>query len=228
MANICELIVNEKARSPIAEAFRTLRTNLQFSKAAGELKVIVFTSSGPGEGKSTVVANTAVALAQAGKKVLILDCDLRRPIQHKIFRLKNYGLTNALVEESSVDSIIQQSNINNVYVVTSGPIPPNPSELLGTGRMQALLNALMLQCDVILVDAPPIIAVTDASILAAKADGVILVVNSGTNRPEIIQKAKELLTKAHSHILGIVLNRVDIEDEAYYYYYYGTESKKSG
>lgn len=222
MTNKLKLIVNERARSPVAEAFRALRTNIQFSKADGELRIIMVTSPGPAEGKSTVLANIAVSMAQAGRKVLILDCDLRKPVQHSAFRLTGKGLTNALAEGMPVTSLIQETDIKNLRVVTSGPIPPNPSELLGTSQMQQILNSLKEQCDVLLIDAPPVVAVTDASVLAARTDGVILVVNSGTTRPEMVQKAKDLLIKAHGDILGVVLNRVEIDaDQADYYYYYG-------
>lgn len=221
------LIVHEQAKSPIAEAYRTLRTNIQFSKTDGELKTIMFTCSGPGEGKSTTIANAAVALAQSGKKVILMDCDLRKPVQHKIFGKKNRGVTNILVEELSAEDFIQETQVENLRVLTSGPIPPNPSELLSTRKMQELIETLKKQCDYLIIDAPPVIAVTDACVLAAKVDGITLVVNSGSIRPEMAQKAKELLVRANGHLLGVVLNRVEIEEEhAYYYYYYGSDDKK--
>jgi len=221
------LIVHEEAKSPIAESYRTLRTNIQFSKTDGELQVIMFTSAGPGEGKSTTIANTAVALAQSGKQVILMDCDLRKPVLHKIFRKKNRGLTNVLVEDVPVQDFLQDTEIENLKILTSGPIPPNPSELLGSRKMQELLDYLKTQADYLIIDAPPVIAVTDACVLAAKVDGITLVVNSGTIRPEMAQKAKDLLIKANGHILGVILNRIEIEQEdAYYYYYYGSDNKK--
>lgn len=227
MSNERKLIVNEQAKSPIAEAYRTLRTNIQFSKPDGGLQTIMFTSSGPGEGKSTTIANTAVVLAQSGKKVILMDCDLRKPVLHKIFGKKNYGLTNLLVEEVAAEDFLQDTEIENLRILTSGPIPPNPSELLGSKKMQELLDYLKTQADYLIIDVPPVIAVTDACVLAAKVDGIILVINSGTIRPEMAQKAKDLLIKAKGHILGVILNRVEIEEEdAYYYYYYGSDSKK--
>jgi len=223
------LIVHEEAKSPIAEAYRTLRTNIQFSKTDGELKTIMFTSSGPGEGKSTTIANTAVALAQSGKSVILLDCDLRKPVQHKIFHKKNRGLTNVLVEELPVQDFLQDTDIENLRILTSGPIPPNPSELLGSRKMQEILDYLKTQADYLIIDVPPVIAVTDACVLAAKVDGVTLIVNSGSIRPEMARKAKDLLIKANGHLLGVILNRVEIEEEhAYYYYYYGSDNKKLG
>lgn len=227
MSNKRRLIVQEQAKSPIAEAYRTLRTNIQFSKSDGELKSIMFTSSGPGEGKSTTTANTAVALAQSGKRVILMDCDLRKPVQHKIFAKRNKGVTNALVEEINPLELLQETEVDNLLLLPSGPIPPNPSELLGTARMQQIIDFLKESCDLLIIDAPPVVAVTDASVLAAKVDGIVLVVNAGSNRPEMVQKAKELLVKAKGHILGVVLNRVEIEEEhAYYYYYYGDEAAK--
>lgn len=227
MSNKRRLIVQEQAKSPIAEAYRTLRTNIQFSKSDGELKTIMFTSSGPGEGKSTTTSNTAVAMAQSGKRIILMDCDLRKPVQHKIFAKRNKGVTNALVEEIDPIKLLQETEVDNLLLLPSGPIPPNPSELLGAARMQRIIESLKEHCDLLIIDAPPVVAVTDASVLAAKVDGIALVVNAGSNRPEMVQKAKELLVKAKGHILGVVLNRVEIEEEhAYYYYYYGDEGSK--
>lgn len=227
MTTTRKLIVYEDAKSPIAEAYRTLRTNIQFSKTDGELKTIMFTSSGPGEGKSTTIANTAVALAQSGKQVILVDCDLRKPVQHKIFSKKNRGLTNILVEEIEANHFIQNTQVENLRLLTSGPIPPNPSELLGSAKMLELITYLKTQADYVIIDAPPVIAVTDASVLASKVDGITLIVNSGSVRPEMAQKAKELLIKANGHLLGVILNRIEIEEEhAYYYYYYGSDNKK--
>jgi capsular exopolysaccharide synthesis family protein len=221
-----QLIVYEDAKSPISEAYRTLRTNIHFAKGDGEIKTVMFTSSGPGEGKSTTAANTAVALAQSGKKVIIVDCDLRKPVQHKIFGKSNKGLTNILVENIPIESVLQQTQVENLYLLTSGPIPPNPSELLGGKKLVEVLDALKLQADYVIIDAPPVIAVTDACVLASKVDGVNLVIGAGIVRPEMAQKAKELLTKAKGHLLGVILNRVEIEQEhAYYYYYYGSDTK---
>lgn len=228
MATIRKLIVHEQTKSPIAEAFRTLRTNIQFAKADGTIKTVMMTSAGPGEGKSTVTANLAVAFAQSGKKIIIVDCDLRKPVVHKIFGVKNKGLTNILIDDIPIDNIIQNTEVPNLQIVTSGPIPPNPSELLGSSKMQQIINQLQDKADILFIDAPPTVAVTDASVLAAKVDGIVLVVTSGANRPEMAQKAKELLHKAHGNILGVVLNRVEIEEEhAYYYYYYGSDAKKA-
>lgn len=226
MAQQRKLIVHEDAKSPIAEAYRTLRTNIQFAKVDSDLSTIMFTSAGPGEGKSTTTANTAVAIAQTGKQVLLVDCDLRKPVQHKIFGKRNRGITNILVEEIPVADLVQDTEIDNLRIITSGPIPPNPSELLGSARMQEIMAAAKELADIVIIDAPPTVAVTDACVLASKVDGIVLVLNSQLVKPEMAQKAKELLLKANGHILGVILNRVEIEEEhAYYYYYYGNEKK---
>lgn len=222
-----KLILTEQPKSPIAEAYRSLRTNLQYAKVDGELKSILFTSAGPTEGKSTTVSNAAIALAQSGRKVILLDCDLRKPVLHKIFRLpRNSGLTNILAEDSHPAEYIQDTDIENLQILSSGPIPPNPSELLGSKRMKKLLSYVREQADMVLIDSPPAVAVTDASVLASQVDGITLVVDAGTVRPEMAQRAKELLTHANGRILGVILNRAEIDEEhAYYYYYYGSGNK---
>lgn len=223
-----KLIIREDAKSPSAEAYRTLRTNIQFAKVDSDLRTIMFTSAGPGEGKSTTIANTAVAIAQTGKQVILVDCDLRKPVQHKIFGKRNRGVTNILVEELPVADLLQDTDIDNLKILTSGPIPPNPSELLGSNKMQEVIASLQELADIVIFDAPPTVAVTDASVLASKVDGIVLVLNTREVRPEMAQKAKELLLKANGHILGVILNRVEIEEEhAYYYYYYGNEKKNA-
>lgn len=222
-----QLIVREQIKSPTAEAYRTLRTNIQFSKADGELNVLMFTSPGPGEGKSTTAANTAVTLAYSGKKVIIVDCDLRKPVQHEIFGLQNRGVTNILAEEQLVSSLIQDTDVENLRVLPSGPIPPNPSELLGSIKMQQVLDYLKTQADYLIIDSPPVVAVTDACVLASKVDGIILVLDSGLVRHEMAKRAKELLVNAKGRILGVILNRLKIEEEyALYYYCYETEIGK--
>lgn len=221
------LIVHEEAKSPVAEAYRVLRTNLQFCQADTTIKSILFSSAGPGEGKSTTVANTAVALAQTGKNVVLVDCDLRKPVQHRIFNLERKGVTNYLTQGGDLNTVLQASEVDGLSIITSGPIPPNPSELLGSVKMQQFLNKLYEQFDYVLVDAPPIVAVTDAAVLASRVDGVVMVLDAGSVRPEMAQQAKMLLTAAHANLLGVVLNRVEIEEEhSYYYYYYGSDHEK--
>jgi len=221
MTNKYQLIVHEQIKSPISEAYRVLRTNLNFCKTDGELKTIMFTSAGPGEGKSLTAANTAVALAQTGKKVLIIDCDLRKPVQYKIFnRDRSSGITNILVKDNVKIAFIAETDIRNLYFMASGPLPPNPSELMGSEKMQELLGELKYQFDYIIIDVPPVIAVTDACVLASKVDGIVMVLDSSKVRPEMAQQAKELLQRARGQVLGVVLNKVEVETEYLHYYYY--------
>jgi capsular exopolysaccharide synthesis family protein len=214
-----QLIVHEQAKSIVAEAYRILRTNLQFAKVNGPLQTIMFTSMGPGEGKSTTVANTAIAIAQTGKRVIVIDCDLRNPALHKIFTLSRQGLTNVLTENLPVAQQLQTTVVPNLRVLTSGPLPPNPSELLGSIKMIELLETLKREADYLLVDASPVLAVTDAGVLASKVDGILMVISSGMVRPALARRTKDLLVKAKGNILGVVLNRVELDREEQYYYY---------
>jgi len=219
--NIYQLIVHEQIKSPISEAYRVLRTNLNFCKTSGQLRTIMFTSAGPGEGKSLTAANLAITLAQTGKKVLIADCDLRKPVQYKIFKQgRSGGITNILASDSDKIAFVNETDIPNLFFLSSGPIPPNPSELLGSEKMLELLKRLKIKFDFIVLDAPPVIAVTDACVLASKVDGIVLVLNVEKVRPEMAQKAKELLQRARGQLLGVVLNKVEIESEYHNYYYY--------
>lgn len=227
MVDKAKLIVHEQTKSPIAEAYRTLRTNIQYAKVGGSIHTLMFTSAGPSEGKSTTAANTACAFAQSGRSVIIVDCDLRKPAQHRIFGARKKGVTNILVEEASAAELLQETEVPNLKVLASGPIPPNPSELLGSESMHDLISTLNGLADVVIFDTPPTVAVTDACVLASRMEGIILVLESGSVRPEMAQKAKELLQNAKGNILGVILNRVEIEEEhAYYYYYYGGEPKR--
>ncbi|KLU66134.1 tyrosine-protein kinase YwqD [Desulfosporosinus acididurans] len=215
------LITVEQAKSPVSEAFRTFRTNVQFTSVDSETKKIMITSAGPREGKSSTVANLAVSMAQTGKSVLIIDADLRNPTQHKLFGLDNSrGLSMALVQEYELDTFIQESSVPGIMVLTGGPIPPNPAELVGSKRMKRLIEEVSGQFDIILIDTPPIVAVTDAAILAQEVDGVILVVASAEVNRDYAQRAKEQLDKVGAKILGAVLNKADLKTSEYYYYYY--------
>jgi capsular exopolysaccharide synthesis family protein len=224
MSNEHSLIVLEKAKSPAAEAFRTLRTNIQFSKVTGGLRSLMITSPGPQEGKSTVAANTAAVMAQTGKKTIIIDCDLRKPVQHHVFNKPNRGLADYLMEEATIEQFIQTTIIENLFLLTSGTVPPNPSELLGSAKMMELLVHLKSYYDFLILDLPPVIAVTDASVLASQVDGIALVVRAGVSRPEMVRRAKELLLHAHGNLLGVILNRVEVaKGYSRYYYYYGSD-----
>jgi len=220
------LITHHKPKSPIAEAYRTLRTNIHFSGMDNPFKTILVTSAGTEEGKSTTLANLAVAIAQTGMQVLIIDCDLRKPVQHKVFELPNkQGLTNILVEQLPLESAVQFTRVNNLSVLTSGPIPPNPSELLGCERMKGLLQQLKNKYDTVLIDSPPTVAVTDAAVLSAQVDGVILVLRSGVAKIDMAKQAKEQIEKANGKIIGTVLYGVNYSGEDYQYYYYYGEKK---
>ena len=205
-----------------------LRTNVQFTCVDSRTKKIMITSAGPREGKSTTVANLAVSMAQAGKSVLIIDADLRNPTQHILFGLDNEeGLSVALVQEDC-PIFIKETAVPGVMVLTGGPIPPNPAELVGSKRMKRLIEEVSTQYDMILIDTPPIVAVTDAAILAQESDGVILVLAAGEVDKKYAQKAKDLLDKVGAKILGVVLNKVNMKTSEYYYFCYqgSDESKK--
>lgn len=225
-------IVQNDPKSPISEAFRTLRTNIRFSNLDKPLKTLLITSPIPEAGKSFVSVNLALTIAQNENKVILVDTDLRKPVIHKIFEEDNKpGLTNILVEDKKIEEVIRRlSDINpNLYYIPSGPIPPNPSELLGSNKMKEVLRELQDQADLVLFDSPPVIAVTDALVLANQIDGVVLVLDSGEVTREAAKQARMLLEKVKAKILGTVLNKVDMEREGhyqYYYYYYGDETKK--
>ncbi|MGH4140131.1 CpsD/CapB family tyrosine-protein kinase [Clostridium sp.] len=210
---------NPKSRS--AEAFRTLRTNIQFSSLDKEFKSIVITSSGAGEGKSTVLSNLAITMAESGKTVILVDCDFRKPSIHKKMGITNsVGLTNILVQDVKKEECIVKTDVNNLSILTSGPIPPNPAELLGTQKMKNFMEILKSEYDIVLIDAPPVLAVTDAQILATIADGVIFVASYGEAQKDALVDAKELIDKVGGKILGIVFNKVPEAVSGYYGKYY--------
>lgn len=215
-----KLIVQNDPKSPISESYRAIRTNLQFAGAGKQMKYIAFTSSVPGEGKSTTISNIALTMAQDGKKVLLIDNDLRKPRQHKIWGLLNKGLTNMIAMGAPFDEVVQKDVFPNLDVLTSGPIPPNPSELLGSSKMNTILKEIGEPYDYVLLDLPPILAVTDAAIVGNIADGVVLVVRSGLTAPEEAKESKKRLEAGHANILGVVLNGVPTEKKGYGYGYY--------
>jgi protein-tyrosine kinase len=214
------LVTISNPRSPAAEAYRTLRTNLEFSGLDKPLRSMVVTSAGPDEGKSTTLANLAVALAQAGKRVILVDCDLRRPSLHQIFNVRNnLGVTDLMRDEALMaNPPLQDMPVANLKLLTSGQLPPNPAELLGSRRMSEIIACLLGQADVVLFDAPPIIAVTDAALLSAKVDGVLLVIGAGKTKREHARKAKALLDKVNARLVGTVLNNVKLDTSMQYYY----------
>jgi len=214
------LITLTTPRSPISEAYRTLRTNLEFSSLDKPIKTMVVTSPGPEEGKSTTLANLAVTLARAEKRVILVDCDLRRPSQHEIFGVSNgVGLTTMVVDDGAMaDPPLQDTEVPGLWLLPSGPLPPNPSELAGSRRMEEIIAVLSEKADIVLFDAPPIIAVTDAAVLASKVDGVLLVIRAGGTKRDHAQKAKALLEKVNVHLVGAVLTNVKIDTSLHRYY----------
>lgn len=213
------LITMTNPRSPVAEAYRTLRTNLEFSNLDKSLRAILVTSASADEGKSTTLANLAVTIAQGGKRVILVDADLRRPTQHQTFGLKNsVGLTDMVRDDALLaNPPLQEASVPNLKVLTSGQLPPNPAEILGSKRMSEILTALLEQADIVLLDAPPVIAVTDAAVLSSKVDGVLLVVSAGKTKRENARKAQTQLEKINARIIGAVLNNVQADTSANYY-----------
>jgi capsular exopolysaccharide synthesis family protein len=213
------LAMIDDVRSPIAESYRHLRTSLLLSSAGQPPKTILVTSSQPSEGKTTTAVNTAFMLAQTGVEVLIIDCDLRRPRLHSQFGVSNSkGLTNWLSGETDLDAMMQNDDKHpNLKILTSGPIPPNPAELLGSDEMRKLLSLLSVRFAHVIIDSPPAISFTDASILSTMVDGVVLVVHGGRSSRAVVRRAKQQLLDVGAHIFGVVLNNVKLETQDYYY-----------
>ena len=225
------LVVGSTRPIAAAEAYKVLRTNVQFSTLDQPAQTLLISSANPGEGKTTTVANLGLAIAQTGQRVVLVDADLRRPSLHRIFGLDNRGgLTNALLSRASdLEGFVQPTHFENLWVITSGPLPPNPSELLGSPRLDAITEALRKQASVILFDSPPVLAVADASILAGKVEGAIMVVNAGRTRVHALQRAVDALSRSKKQILGVVLNKLTERDWGYYYhtYYYAAEDDRT-
>ena len=217
-----ELVALNDSRSPAVESYRLLRTNLQFVAVNHPLDTMLITSPSPTEGKSITVANLAVAIAQADKKTIIIDADLHRPRQHRLFSLpNNVGVTTALLAEHPDPSdLLQTTGVPNLRVLTSGPLPPNPAELLGSDRMKELLKHLAEQADVVILDSPPATVLSDAMILSTQSDGVLLVLDVGQTRRDAARRAVESLRQVNARLVGALLNRVPTKGGGYYYYYY--------
>lgn len=207
-----------------SEAFRSLRTNLLYALVDNPPKVIVLTSPGPGEGKSTTCANLGVVLAQAAKSTMIIDCDLRKPVMHKFFGLRNlHGVTDILFGERSLQEVWQEP-VDGLKVIPVGPIPFNPAEILSSKRFSDLLGSVRGEFDYVLVDAPPVGPVSDPVILAMKGDGVLVVLDAQNTRKGAVRQAVRSLEAVGANILGTVMNNVDLSREGYYPYYGYTES----
>lgn len=223
------LLTQTGAQSPRAESFRQIRTNLQFANVSSESKTMLVTSSLPGEGKSTTATNMAIAMAQAGQRVVLVDADLRRPTVAQYLGLEgNLGLTTALLGSTSIDDLIQPWGENEMYVMASGQIPPNPSEILGSAAMSRLIGQLEDIFDVVIIDAPPLIPVTDAAVLSQKVGGVVVVVGAGKTKKQDLEKSLESLKLVNARVLGAVLNLLPTKGpDAYAYSYYSYDSKPS-
>lgn len=218
-----KLITVDNSKSIISEQFRTIRTNIHFSTADKELRSILLTSSSPSEGKSTSASNIAVVFAQEGRKVLLIDADMRKPTMHHTFQVNNgTGLSSVLTRQAEVADVIHEVGIENLHVMPCGPIPPNPAELIGSQSMKALIEQLKLDFDLLIFDAPPLLSVADAQILSNECDGTILVVNTGSTEKDSAVKAKETLQSANARILGVLMNNYTLAKDHYYYQYYGT------
>lgn len=213
-----DLITLTDPRSPVSEAYRTLRTNLSFYSLDNPIETLVVTSAAAGEGKSTTVANLAVTMAQGGRKTILVDCDLRRPSLHDLFDQKmEPGFTNMILEEN--DTVpLQSTAVENLWLLSSGSLPPNPADLLGSQKVDQIISQLRQQADIILFDAPPAIAVTDAAVLGAKTDGVLLVVNAGKTRRDHAERAKEIFEKAKVRIVGATLTNAPKDSSIGTYY----------
>jgi len=227
------LVTHYSPKSPISEAFRTMRTNIHFADPDQKLNSLLITSAGPSEGKSTIVSNLALTFANIGRRTLLLDCDLRKPNVHNIFEInRDPGLTNILLHDKTWQEVVHETKVPNLYVMTSGPIPPNPTEMAGSQGMRDVIDMFRKEFDLILLDSPPVVAVTDAAILSSIVDGTLLVVELGRSRASGVNRAIDLLEKVKANLLGIVTNsiyagyRYDYGYYSYYYYYAEGGQKK--
>jgi succinoglycan biosynthesis transport protein ExoP len=227
-----ELVTLHSPKSTASESYRGIRTSILFSSAESAPQVILITSAGPLEGKTITTANLAVTMAQPGSKVIILDCDMRRPKMHKVFGMaRDQGLSNLLAGSSDMDKSIFHTQVPNLDIIPCGPIPPNPSEMLGSARMATLLNDLRKQYTHILIDSSPSTAVTDAVVVSKSVDGVVLVIRAGATAREIVKNGIAQFEAVGARILGAVLNAVDVGRDSYYYYqyyyyYYGEDGER--
>jgi capsular exopolysaccharide synthesis family protein len=213
VADTLGLVTITDPASPASEAYRSLRMNLQFSSLDKPLHSLMVTSPGDGEGKSTTLANLAVTLAQVDQRIIMVDCDLRRPMLHSLFGLSNQtGISTMVLDDQLLQNPpYQETPVKGLLLVASGPLPPRPGDLLGSKKMESILERLLLDADIILLDAPPIMAVTDAAILATKVDGVLIVVSAGETKREQAQRSVERLNKVNAHIVGSVINNVPLD-----------------
>ncbi|MFW3516985.1 polysaccharide biosynthesis tyrosine autokinase [Staphylococcus caprae] len=218
------LFVNDKPKSIISEKFRGIRSNIMFSRAKDEIVSIIVTSEKPAAGKSIVSANIATTYAQAGYRTLIIDGDMRKPTQNYIFEEANYdGLSNLIIGKSDYDKAIRSTRVPNLDLLTSGPIPPNPSELIDSDRFYEIYNELLRRYDFVLIDTPPVNTVTDAQVFLRYVKDAIIVIDAEKNNKYEVKKAKSLIEKADGKIIGAVLNKTPRDKSSSYYSYYGEE-----
>ena len=221
-APLGELTIVESGQSGAAESYRVLRTNMQFTAVDRPLSTLLVTSPSPSEGKTRTAANLAAALAQAGRRVILVDADLHRPRLHRLFKLpNNTGLTTALVNGSvALDQLLRDTTVPGLRVLTSGPLPPNAAELLGAAAMKTLLAELAEQADIVVLDSPPAMALSDTALLSTQTDGVLLVLYADKTRREMARRTLDALRQVQARVVGVVLNRVPARGRGYYYYYY--------
>ncbi|GGG76392.1 CpsD/CapB family tyrosine-protein kinase [Paenibacillus radicis (ex Gao et al. 2016)] len=218
--NDSHLIVSANPMSPFAESYRVLRTNIQFSSVDTQFQVLMVASAQAGEGKTTVISNLAAAYAQEGKRVLLIDMDLRKPSLHYFFSQTNHkGLTSLLTGQLTTQDVVIQTQVPNLSLITAGPTPPHPAEMLSSQKMSQLMEELRRDYDIILVDTPPILAVTDGLLASVLCDGVILVVQASVVKKALVLKAKERLEHVQARIVGTVLNQLNRDDNLNVGYY---------
>ncbi|MEB6259909.1 polysaccharide biosynthesis tyrosine autokinase [Staphylococcus haemolyticus] len=218
------LYAHDKPKSITSEKFRGIRSNIMFSGANEEIKSIIITSEKPAAGKSIISANIAISYAQAGFKTLIIDGDMRKPTQQYNFETANYdGLSNLIIGKSDFDKAIRSTRVENLDLLTSGPVPPNPSELVASDRFKEIYNQLMDMYDFILIDTPPVTSVTDAQVFLQLVKDCVMIIDTEKNNKNEIKKAKQLIEQADGHIIGAVLNKTERDKSSNYYNYYGDE-----
>ena len=218
-------IVDKLPKSITAESYRSLRTNIQYSSIDKQVKSLVVTSSNAGEGKSTVSGNLAYTFFQSGKRVLIIDCDLRKPSLHRKFNVSNeVGLTDVLVGTSELNKVMKKID-DNLYLLTTGTLPPNPAEIIGSNTMENFLDECKINFDYIILDTPPILPVTDSKLLAIKADATVLVVRSEISKSKHVSQAFKELEKVNANVIGTILNDVEMHSEKLYYDYSAKNNK---
>lgn len=219
-------IYNDLPKSISAESYNSIRTSIKYSSIDKNIKTIVVTSSIPGEGKSTVVGNIAMSLSRNGSRVLLIDCDLRKPTLHRKFNFSNEkGLTDLLIDKCDLGEVVQSYN-HKLFVITAGTIPTNPSEIIGSKTMEDFIKSIYINYDYIILDTPPLLAVTDAQLLAGKSDATVIVIRYGKTKEKLILKAYNELTKVRANVIGSILNAYESKGTVEYHSYYEKPNKK--